>query len=117
MRRTTTVKKIAPSSSSINSPEGANSVRPITKTEKSFNAQKGTSAIGSSNALLDKRRQTLGSPSTSDLRKSESKKSESRSSGFKISGPASITNSSNQAPLKFHSSHKPNNSTTFSNAK
>lgn len=90
-------------------------MRPITKTEKSFNAQKGTG--NSSNALLDKRRQTIGSPSTSDLRKSESKKSESRSSGFKISGPASITNSSNQAPLKFHSNHKPNNSTTFSNAK
>lgn len=91
LRRTTTLKKVGPSASSINSPEGANTSRPGAKAEKSSNGLKGTGAIGGGSALLDKRRQTIGSPSTSDMKKSESK-----SSGFKIPGPGSVTNSSNQ---------------------
>lgn len=56
------------------------------------NAQKGTGNNSSANAQLDKRRQTIGSPPGGTLQK----KSDSKSSEYKLSAPGSITNSSTQ---------------------
>ena len=107
LRRTTTLQKIGTGSSMIQSPDGPN-----TKTERSFHGQKGANS-GSGNAEAEKRRQTIGSPNTVPQKKSEGRSSE----GYKMSAPGSITNSSNQQPLKFHSSQKPSNNNTFSTTK